>query len=480
MLSRGGNAFDAAVAAGFAAAIAEPLLTSLGGGGFLLARTAEGEEILFDFFTDTPGKGLTGRALDPQFLPITIVFPGSEQLFNVGFGSAAVPGVLKGLLHVHSRLGRMELSEVVAPAMRLASEGAVLNTIQAYLLELLTPIVTQTPESRALYQREGRMLQEGELLRNPDLADFLGRLADGGGNAFYEGDIARTIAADMRGGGGIVTEEDLRGYEVIERTPLSVDYRGRHVLTNPPPSFGGSLIALLLSLFDEGPAVEWGSTAHLSRLAASMRVTNELRSEGIDSPEKVGAANWESVRDRVRSTQGTTQTSVSDAEGNVASMTTSNGQGCGYIVPGTGVMLNNMLGEEDLHPHGFHAGTPGERVSSMMSPSVVLEGGHVRLVLGSGGSKRIRTAIAQVIMNMIQFSMPLADAVAAPRMHWDDDRLHIEPGYPNESILALRQNWPVNEWSEQNLYFGGVHAVSPDGEAAADPRRHGYSIVGDE
>ena len=156
ILGAGGNAFDAAVAAGFAAAVAEPALTSLGGGGFLLARAASGQTTLFDFFVDTPGRRLPARRLEPHFLPVTVRFPASEQEFNVGLGSVATPGALRGYLHVHRRLGRLPLAEVLAPAARLAREGLPITAKQAYFLDLLTPIMTLTTAGRALYQPEGR------------------------------------------------------------------------------------------------------------------------------------------------------------------------------------------------------------------------------------------------------------------------------------------------------------------------------------
>jgi gamma-glutamyltranspeptidase/glutathione hydrolase len=169
---------------------------------------------------------------------------------------------------------------------------------------------------------------------------------------------------------------------------------------------------------------------------------------------------------------------VLDAEGNAASMTTSNGEGSGWLFPGTGVMANNMMGEDDLHPAGFHAVAPGQRVASMMAPSVVVgPHGAVELVVGSGGSKRIRTALLQVLAGAIDQRRPLADAVDAPRLHWDGERLHAEPGWSEAAIAALEARWPVTRWPQPDLYFGGVHATGP-GRAAADPRRGGSTYVG--
>jgi len=460
-LLEGGNAFDAALAAGFAAAVAEPMFTSLGGGGFLLARSAAGREILFDFFVDTPGRGLSGRDLEPQFLPVTVHFPASDQVFHVGLGSVAVPGTLRGLLHVHERLGSLPLRQVVAPASRLAREGVVLNAHQAYVQELLTPILTLSETGCRIYTPRGRGLRAGERLLNPELADFLDSLPENGGSGLYEGALARRIGRDMREGRGLLTETDLESYRVRERAPLAFAYRGHRLLSNPEPSLGGPLMAHTLALLEERDVARhrWGSAEHLGGLAAVMEQVERLR---------VGPAAG-----------GTTHVSICDAAGNAASLSLSNGEGSGYIVPGTGIMLNNMLGEDDLHPGGFHASLAGERVGSMMSPTLVLRGDALCLVAGSGGSKRIRSAMVQVISAVVDYGMGVREAVEAPRVHWDGQQLQVEPGFEAVVVDALRRTRKVNAWSERNLYFGGVHAVNPTGEGAGDPRRQGHGGVVD-
>ena len=480
LLQAGGNAFDAVVGAGFASAVVEPGLTSLGGGGFLLARTAAGTTTLFDFFVDTPGKGLNAAALEPHFVPVTVRFPASEQLFNVGLGAVATPGNLKGLLQVHRRLGRLPLPEVLAPAIQLARVGVPLSPLQAYILNLLYPIMTLTPAGRALYQPDGVYLRTGALLVNPALADFLETLPVDGEREFYQGAIAQRIVQDMRQGQGLLTADDLAGYRVSERQPLAITYRGFCLLTNPPPSFGGALIALSLRLLEAVAvgALPFGSAAHLGLLAAVMEEVDRCRAEGIISSADLADSGLALRQARVRTASGgTTHISVCDAQGNVASMTTSNGEGSGYIAPGTGIMLNNMMGEDDLHPDGFHAAPPGMRVASMMAPTVILADGRVRLVLGSGGSKRIRTALLQVISHVLDFDLPLRTAVEAPRLHWDGTCLQAEPGFAAAALAALQARWPVNRWPVQDIYFGGVHAVSPLGQGAGDPRRGGSAVV---
>jgi gamma-glutamyltranspeptidase/glutathione hydrolase len=260
----------------------------------------------------------------------------------------------------------------------------------------------------------------------------------------------------MQQGHGLVTADDLMSYAVIEREPATAEYRGHRILTNPRPSFGGELIALALSLDERnGAPAPWQSAAHLE---SSVDVMIE-----VDRRRSISGA-----------TKGTTQMTVVDADGNVASMTTSNGETSGDVVPGTGVLLNNMLGEDDLHPGGFHAGPPGERVASMMAPTLVLDrAGDVVLALGSGGSKRIRTAIAQVVVAVVAHGRELTEGVEAPRVHWDGETVQVEPGLPTATVDALERRWPVNQWPARNLYFGGVHAVQPGKAGAGDPRRGG-------
>jgi gamma-glutamyltranspeptidase/glutathione hydrolase len=398
---------------------------------------------------------------------VVVRFTGAEQAFHVGLGSVAVPGCLAGWLHAHRRLGSLPLETVTAPARRLAADGVEVSEQQAYILRILEPIVTRTEGVAALMAPGGRLLTAGDRFVNPALAALLDDLDERG---FAAPDLAREIDVAMAAGGGLLTAEDLASYEVVEREPLAIEWRGHRLLTNPPPAFGGELVALgLLDLEDrpEWPA-EAGSVEHALALAEAMVATDEARAAGRVADEL-----------RRRSTGGTTHVSVADAAGGAATMTTSNGEGSGCLLPKTGVIANNMMGEDDLHPTGFHTSQPGERVASMMAPSLVIgPDGAVELAVGSGGSKRIRTALLQVVAGAVDQGRPLADAVEAPRLHWDGERLHAEPGWPDRVLAALEARWPVNRWAQPDLYFGGVHAVSPGRAAAADPRRGGAAQLG--
>lgn len=478
ILEAGGNAFDAVVAAGFASAVCEPGLTSLAGGGHLLARAGDGRDRLFDFFVDTPGLGAGNSAPVPVFEEVSVHFGPAVQTFHCGLGSVAVPGALAGYLHVHAELGRLPLADVVAPAIALADGGVPVSAHQAYSLTLLEPILARSEASRAIFFPQGTLLSEGDILHNHDLARYLRRLAVDPADNFYRGDGATGFAEQARRGGGLVTEGDLSNYRVVEREPLRVGYRGRTVVTNPPPTFGGSLLALALQRHERsGEPAPLGSAQRYEALRAVMAGVDADRSDG--HPEVLAALAGDlglppDGSATPVSTRGTTHVTVADGEGNVASMTTSNGECSGDVIEGTGISCNNMLGEDDLHPDGFHASPPGLRVGSMMSPTFVLdEHDRVVLAMGSGGSKRIRSAILQVLTAVIDLDQPLDEAVAAPRIHWDVDHTEAEPGLDPDVIDRLSRSGPVNAWSERSMYFGGVHAVVPGVMGAGDSRRGG-------
>lgn len=465
-LARGGNAFDAVVAAGFAAAVAEPSLTSLAGGGFLLAAPRGADEVLFDFFVDTPGLGHTGPAA--TMVPVTIRFPGADQVFHVGHGAIASPGCLAGYLHVHARLGRLELAEVVAPAIAAAREGVVLGRGQAAVVRLLEPIMTREPAGRQRYAGPGGTpFGDDQRVVNLELAAFLEDVAAGRRRGFGDDDLAPRIATEAHSGGGVLGVEDLASYRVIEREPLVATIAGARVATNPAPSFGGELVVAALRMVDDDavPRGAPGTAARAVRLADVLDAID--RSHRTRVPEAT----------RPVSRRGTTHVSVADADGNVAAMTTSNGSTGGVHLADTGVMANNIMGEEDLHPHGFGVLPAGVRVGSMMAPTIVRHPGRPTVALGSGGSERIRSALTQVLAALLLDGADLDAAVRAPRMHVASDTVHLEPGFDDEVVAALVATRTINVWSAKDLYFGGVNAVTDAGGHVGDARRGGTSIV---
>lgn len=507
MLRSGGNAFDAAIAAAFASFVCESALTSIGGGGFLTAHSAAGETILYDFFSNVPGIGKNRRKENLHFFPLDIDFTGATQEFHIGRGAAAVPGSMAGLSEVVKAHCTLPLTSLLHPAITAARYGFKLNAQQAYFNKILTPILTTTDDGKKIYAPNGHLLKEGDTIIKKDLADTIEILANDGLHTFYDGAIAAKLL-DTFGKDGLITEEDLNCYSVDIRKPLEINYRGSRLYTNPPPSSGGCLIAFSLKILEKYDLISLGhnSPQYLGLLQKVMKITDEAR--GRDFDQKVYEKNMEKKflsagrideysekLDRVsfvkpgiagRSIGSTTQISVMDSEGNAVSVTTSNGEGCGYIIPGTGVMMNNMLGEEDINPHGFHTQKPGTRLSSMMSPTIVMKDGRPEIVLGSGGSNRIRNAVIQVILNILDFKLSAFDAVNASRTHWDGALFQVENGVADETINRLAEDKiPVNRWNGKNMYFGGVHTVVMDSEknfmnGAGDMRRGGVFMKCEE
>jgi gamma-glutamyltranspeptidase/glutathione hydrolase len=472
LLREGGNAVDAALAAVLASCVCEPLLTGLGAGGYMLVAEPGGRPVLLDFFVEACGRE-AGDGPVADLVPVAVSFGDADQVFHIGPSSVGTPGVVAGVCEAAQRYARAPLEDLVAPAVRLARDGVELSLRQAYVAEILAPIVTSTPEASALFAPEGHLLRAGERLVQPDLAESRERLAAEGRAPFYTGDIGEAFVAWLRARGGLLGREDLRRYAVIDREPIRVGYRGHTVLTNPPPSAGGVLIARALGLLDRHPG-----PADTALIVAAMRRTQDERTEdfleGLDAP---GFA--ERFLARGGRLGSTTHIAVLDAEGWACSVTCSNGSCSGVIVPGTGIHLNNMLGEQDLNPLGFHRFEPGRRLPSMMAPTAVLDDGMPRLVLGSAGSNRIRSAILQTILRVLDDDLDAPAAVEAPRVHYEDGVVYAEPG---ADVAALeRGGTTVARFRERNLFFGGVQAVERDAagrlSGAGDSRRGGAAVV---
>jgi gamma-glutamyltranspeptidase / glutathione hydrolase len=461
VLAEGGNAVDACVAAGFASWVAESPLTGAGGGGFMLIhRERDHSTRVLDFFTSTPGRGLAARP-KAEMDEVDIDFSGaSHQVFKIGPASVAVPGTTLGLETAHRQFGSLPWAELVAPAAELARRGFELTRPQAYLHAILDLILRHSNEGRRIYGNGDERLVAGDTLRLPDLAGTLDVIAAEGAAAVYGGELGRALVQVVRDGGGTLTEDDLAAYRVIRRRPVRTLYAGHEFLSNPPPSSGGTLIALGLGVLDRLPTGEPGSAEALDALATALR---EQQLAGAKRPTV---------------TAGTTHISVVDAAGNAAAMTVSTGSGSGVLALGTGVFLNNMLGE-------FHVARPvpvGERLSSAMSPSLVTEDGRTRLVAGSAGSLRLRGAVMQVVVNVIGHGLRVEDAIERPRVHLEGGELHCEGGQdPAELDRLEAMGWDLVRWRRRNLYFGGAAAVEvrPDGSlhAAGDARRGGAGIV---
>jgi gamma-glutamyltranspeptidase/glutathione hydrolase len=478
VLREGGNAIDAAVGAMLASFAAEPLLTGLGAGGYMLVTAPGQPPVLLDFFVEASGRGADPDAR-AELIPITVSFGDAIQVFNIGAASVGTYGTPAGIWEASSRFGRLPLADLVEPAARLARDGVEVTAPQAYVFEILGEIVLSTPEARALFAPEGRVLRTGDTVRQPELAESLERLASDGPAPFYSGDIGGAIVDWVSERGGTLTARDLDAYSVIDRKPIEVGYRGRTVLTNPPPSAGGILIARALSWLDADQRAPG-----LVRIVEVMQRTQSERTAeflaGLDDPEFV--ERFLRARGDDAPLGSTTHISVLDREGWACSVTCSNGSCSGVVVPGTGVHLNNMLGEQDLNPLGFHRHPPGRRLPSMMAPTTVLRDGVAELVVGSAGSNRIRSAILQTVVRVVDDGMRAGDAVRAPRVHFEDGIVYAEPGIDAGALEAA--GWPIARFRELNLFFGGAQAAERDRAGSfwggGDPRRGGAAIVVDE
>ena len=499
VLAEGGNAVDACVAAALASWVVESPLTGPGAGGFMLVhRAGDRSDRLLDFFVAVPGLG--ERPLHPgEMEAVDVDFDReSTQVFRIGAASCAVPGAPAGLEAAHRGYGTLPWRQLFEPALELARNGIELTRAQAYLHAILDLILRHTDEGRRIYGGRSRLVA-GDRIVLDDLATTLETLARRGAGAMYTGPLAGEIARHMRSAGGAITTADLGSYRVIRRRPVRARFRGHEFVSNPPPSSGGVLIGYGLRLLDAlGPNGPAGSAAAMAALVEVMREQGRARLEGFARDlHRGGLAKRLYAEENVRAAlrrvraglagvqepgeRGTTHISVVDAAGNAASVTSSTGSGSGVIVPGTGIHLNNMLGEYDLNPAG-RAAVRGARLTSMMAPSFVLSRGRPRLVVGSAGSVRLRGAILQSVVNVVDHGLGVEEAITAPRVHLEEPHVHCEGGAEPAEVDRLEERgYDVVRWRRRNLYFGGVSAVEVGAggtlAAAGDPRRGGYGIV---
>jgi gamma-glutamyltranspeptidase / glutathione hydrolase len=501
VLAEGGKAVDACIAAAFASWVTESPLTGPGGGGFLLVhRARDGATRLLDFYVAYPGAGASSPPHEIESVEIDFS-GGSTQAFRVGGASCAVPGTTAGLETAHRAYGSQPWRRLLEPAIELAYAGVELNESQAYLHELLDLILRLREEGRAIYGPRGDRLVTGDRFVQRDLGGTLELIADGGAGVLATGPLAQQIAEYVGSLGGTITEADLAGYRVIWRRPVRAAFGGHEFLSNPPPASGGVLVAYGLTLLDRlGARGGPGSAVETALLVEVMREQTRARQRGFASrlyrgglarrllaPEAIDAA-LERIDARLgptaleaTGTTGTTHIAVVDASGNAASLTASTGAGSGVVVPGTGIHLNNMLGEYELISAAPGA-RPGRRLTSLMAPSLVLLDGRPRLVVGSAGSLRLHGAILQAVVNVIRHQMPVEEAIARSRVHAEGEVVHCEGGADETELDRLGLlGYELVRWNLRNLFFGGVSAVEtlPEGTlaAAGDPRRGGAGIV---
>lgn len=484
ILSAGGNAFDAAIAALFTVCVAEPALASLGGGGFLMASPSDDRPVLFDFFVQTPKEH---RAADDISTETFICdFGDAQQEFIIGTGTSAVPGMVKGIFEVYSRFSTMPMRELVQPTLALLKEGIEINEMQAHVLRILTPIYL-SGAARNIFGSQlkpGHTVQCGETTYFPQYDDLLESLAIEGEALFYRGEIAKSIQ-ELSHQGGQLSYDDMAAYQVELRKPLQVRYKNHQVLLNPPPSSGGIMIGLAMSrLANQNLAGErFGSSAHLSALLQTLIACSQLEQDAVSNVAtefdldlvKIYRANQQWL-----APNGTTHISVIDRDRNAVSVSVSNGEGCGTMIPGTSVMMNNMMGEHDVNPYGLTLWPQARRLSSMMAPTVVVDDSGTLIAVGTGGSNRIPAVIQQVLMNLLEFGMSVQDAVQAPRIHYHQKTAYAEDLFGNPELLQiLKTAGDATVFKKNDIFFGGAHtARQRDGgvEGFGDTRRGGVWI----
>lgn len=483
ILNDGGNAFQAAAAGLIAACLAEPVFASPGGGGFMTARHSNGKTQVLDFFVDLPGE----KQDDVEVTEVEADFGSVRQLFHIGAGTSAVPGMEAGL-DALIRLGKSENEITLQQLFRTALASAVgmtVSPLQAKLFEIVSPILQASEAAQSLYAPGGNLLADGDVFENRELQLLFKELSERSEaslSGFCEPD---RILQQQREEGGHITANDFSDYALKFRDPTHWENASCRVFSNALPAMGGVLSLAMLSADSKPSSPLSGRAAAIALVDRFWRAGHsgkEIAQEfqiQAKQPEQAG------VKDGFN---GTTHISVIDRHGNAVAVTVTNGEGNGQIVSGRGFMLNNMLGEEDVNPVGPTRWQPQpkgqRRLSSMMAPSIADGADGTLLALGSGGSNRIRTALYQVLANRFLTGMDIREAVHRPRIHGERRRLDIEDCGNQPEAQALEGVFPETEfWREQSLYFGGVHAVerNPRGrfDGAGDPRREGVFVVVD-
>lgn len=505
VLQKGGNAVDAAVAVGFALAVTHPFAGNLGGGGYMLIRMADGKATFIDFRERAPEKASRNMYLDAK--------GELTKASTEGWRSSGVPGTVRGFEIAVNKYGKRKWAENMAPAVELAAKGFPVSYALAESLKGSRSLAA-SPESKRIFQRDGKFYDVGDTLAQPELAQTLERISKNGPNEFYEGETAKRFAEEMTKNGGIISLADLNSYKAIERTPLSGRYKNYTIITSPPSSSGGIALLEMLGILD-GTGYEKGgagSAAAIHYEAEAMRRAYADRNEYVGDPDFVKVpiaglldpaylAKLRATIDPERATPSdrvkpgkpigsesmeTTHYSVVDAEGNAVAVTytLNGGYGNGITVPGLGFLLNNEMDDFASKPgtpnmFGLVQGEanaiqPGKRPLSSMTPTIVLKDGKLFMTAGAPGGSRISTAVAQVILNVLDFGMNVQDAVDAPRVHhqWQPDKLSLERGISPDTVALLKSRGYDVDYAP-GVVLAQVAAIVSDGgwlQGASDGR----------
>lgn len=508
ILRQGGNAVDAAVAVGFALAVTHPQAGNLGGGGFMLLRTASGRATAIDFREIAPARASRDMFLDKQG-------NADSKLSLTSPLASGTPGTVAGFALAAQKYGTLPLSKLVQPAVELARKGIIVNDALADDLNSYgKEVLLSHDNSKAIFFKpDGTPYQKGERLVQANLAHSLSLIARDGADAFYKGEIADQIAAEMAQHGGLISKADLAGYRAVERQPISGSYRGYQVFSMPPPSSGGIHIVQILNILENFDLAKmgFGSADAMQVIAEAEKYAYADRSEYLGDPDFVKVP-WQALTSKAYAkslaqqidlakarpsdqikpgklapyeSNQTTHFSVVDKQGNAVAVTytLNTNFGSGIVAGSSGILLNNEMDDFSARPgtpnvYGLVGGEanavqPGKRPLSSMSPTIVAKDGKTWLVTGSPGGSRIITTVLQMVVNSIDFGMNVAEATNAPRFHhqWLPDQLRVEKGFSPDTLKLLRakgQNVEVLPamGSTQSIMIG------PDGTlyGASDPR----------
>jgi len=494
LADQGGNAVDAAVAAMLVTCVTEPGLVSLGGGAFLTLAVPGEPVVTVDGYVEMPGRGLPPHAFGRGTRDVVTTY-GGRTAMTVGAGSVATPGAIAALELAQRRSGRVPWALVVEPAVEVARDGFPMGRANDYYFSHVRDAVfSADPEvSAALHHRDGTPLRTGDRMHVPHLAEFLERVAVQGADALHRGDVARALAEDMAQHGGLVTERDLAEFTPVVRAATQVPVGPWLLSTNPPPAIGGPVLAAMLLLLDGRPRSRWTGDDH-RHLVAVLRAVLEHRAHELDvagDRAVAGRRLLDDVRERgqtwLTAAPSTVHVSAVGADGTACAVTASAGYGSGTTAPGTGVWLNNCLGEHELNRGGLHSLEPGERLASNMAPTVGRHPDGATLAIGSPGADRITSALTQVLASLAHGGYDLQAAVDLPRLHLSrsadgEEVLHVEADLELPADLGPGGVLTRQEHDAHAMFFGGVGAAMLDADgalsAAADPRRAGATSVG--
>jgi gamma-glutamyltranspeptidase/glutathione hydrolase len=486
----GGNAVDAAVTAAVTTMVTELGLVSLTAGGYVTIQPQDGDPETVDGGVEMPGRRLPPERFGRGVWEVSTRYAGDTRM-TIGPGSVATPGALKALDLAWRRHGSLPWRRLLEPAVAAAEGFPHGSTSYYYLSYVGEPIFGWHAESRAaVFPADGGLVPVGERVLVPGLADTVRQLADEGADAMYTGDLGAAIAREVADGEGILTRADLEAYAAVVRRPLVVGAGSWRLATNPPPAAGGVAVAALLELLDGVPS---GTTWTPEELVVLARAQALVLGAGLPDPEteEHRTARAEQLLGRIRhsgrlalTSPSTATVSAVDDRGGACAVTVSSGYGSGVTVPGTGLALNNCLGEQELLASGPHALAPGTRLTSNMAPTVGHRAEGAALAVGSPGSDRIPTALAQFLALFTNGGLDLGAAIAHPRMHMRV-RPQEEPAFrlDHEEDLPVPEDigFPVRSMPAHSMYFGGVNAALWAHEAglvaAGDPRRAGAIAV---